>query len=194
MESPVNESHNKENGLVDPQSTRTTSPRKTPPLQPSPTEVDNQEDSSVTSSIVPDEPKAAPISATDSYIEEVATPPSVEPCAEVASVPKIEKSVSDILVKDWEVSDESVMDVDPCVPEKPKELASEASSASTDCIEASNQNSAPIETIDPTCTLKTGDVDIPVADVVVVTTPAVIQVTEESNIVKTSPLTSEQQY
>jgi hypothetical protein len=193
-EPPVDESHDKENGSADPQSIQTStscssSPRKTPPLQSSRIVVDNQDDSSVTSS-VESEPKAAQIPATDSYMKEVATPQSVEPSPEDDPVPNIRRSVGDVLVSDWEDNDESMMNVDCCVPEKPKELAVEASSAS---IEASNENPPSVETVHLTCTLKTDDGEICVTDVISLTTPAVIHLTEESqetNIVKE---TSEQQ-
>jgi hypothetical protein len=249
LEPRIDESHDKENGLADTQPTRTStscssSPRKTPPLEPSPTavdkqedstpplepsptgvdkqedstpplepspdgvdkqedspppleppptEVDMQEDSPVTSSIVPDEPKTGPIPATDCDIEKVATPQVMEPSAEVKPVPKTEKSVSDDLVNDWEDSDESMV-VDPNVPEMPKEVTSETSIPSTGSIEASKENSTSIETINITCTLKTGDEEVPAVDVISDTTPSAIQVVEEANTVEASPLTSEQLY
>jgi len=198
LEPQVDESHDKENGLVDTQPIRTStscssSPRKTPPLQPSPTEVDKAEDSSVTSSVDPAEPKATPIPITDSSLENVAIPLVIDPSAEVGSVPKIEKSVSDDLVNDWEDSDESMV-IDPAASEMPKGLTSETTNTSIDCIEASKKNSTSFETIDLSCTVKRGDEEVNALDAISDTTPSVVQVAEEADIVEASSLTSGQLY
>ena len=153
-----------------------------------------QEDSPVISSVVADEPSVDPIPAADNYKETFATPQLAELDVEDEPVPKIGKSVSDVLVSDWEDSYESMEVENRSVPEKPKELASATSSASTDCIEVSNEISSSVEAVDQTCTLKTSDVEVNIADAISVTTPAVIQVVEETNVVEASPSMFEQQY
>lgn len=150
-ELPVDENHDKENGLNVSQPTRiSTVPAVSPRIVSPEPAVDMVEDSPPTPPLVsvPDEIKTPEIPAEVSQEEEKGTPPqqvidiSDEETVSTSNINITDeetistnnKSSSDVLVNDWEDHSDDNMSVDTDVVEKPGEIKLEASVHSTDSL------------------------------------------------------------
>lgn len=172
--------------------TQTPSPTSSSPgkVQPIESADDGQEDSHATPSSLQGEPNDAKIPPVDTCaVAEVTTPQIVE-LSDDEPVPEESKSVSDVLVKDWMDSDDSVME-DSSVSEKPKELPMETY---IDCTEESKENSPFIaKADDQTITVNKDDAEVSSTNTDQPTTVATDQSVEEAMVVEPMPLTLEPQ-
>ncbi|KAI9556357.1 hypothetical protein GHT06_018931 [Daphnia sinensis] len=159
LEPPVEESHNKENGSIDYEVTQISSPPSSS-LRNAQT-IESADDGAKVShtavSSVSNEPNDAKISSDDTCADKVTTPQIVE-LSNVKRVSEESKSVSDVLVKDWIDSDESVAE-DSSVSDKQKEVSVDIS---VDCKEKLNENQLglPEVVVDQTFTTDKDDVEV----------------------------------
>ncbi|KAK4023666.1 hypothetical protein OUZ56_009065 [Daphnia magna] len=189
LESPVEENHNKENGLIDSEVTQISSPPSNS-LGIART-VESADDGlklcHTALSSVSNEPNDAKISSVDACADAVTTPEIVE-LSNIKPVLEESKSVSDVLVKDWIDSDESVAE-DSSVSEKQKELSIEI----LDCKEELKENPLDfVEVVDQTFTMNKDGVQVCPMDSNELTTLSTGQLAEEVIVVDTMPLTVEQ--
>ncbi|XP_057374460.1 telomere-associated protein RIF1-like [Daphnia carinata] len=188
LESPVEESHNKENGSIDSEVMQISSfpSSSLGNVQTIESADDGAKLSHPVVSSVSDEPNDAKTSSVDTCSDE-GTASEIEKPSHVECVAEEPKSVSDALVKDWIDSDESVVE-DSTVSEKQKELPTEIS---LDCKEELKENflAAAEVVVDQTSNVNKDGVEVCPTDSNELTSQSTGQLVEEVMVVDTMPCT-----